>query len=302
VRLAGADIATPDVAVRTTACGLLGVACELHDDVRREAATLLLSCAAVEADNAVLWAIVRGLGAAADARSLPVLLGLVGNDNADVRLAVAASLPAVMGDDIDDEAGVAALTRLCTDADPGVRNWATFGLGWQSSADGPVVRRTLWDRTTDSDAEVREEGIRGLARRRDRRAVPLLAGLLTEESAHVFTFDAAAFVGDPALVPALEGFDPADTGVGEALRECDPARRALRDTFALDVLERVWASRPDWVVTMFGERFELGLILGVAVPGAPSTVWSVEALLERADGDPILAARQVVADVTHGRH
>jgi HEAT repeat protein len=298
VRLASGEAGSPDVAVRAMACALLGVASELHEDVRHDAATVLLAQATVEPDDDVLWSIARGLGATRDDRGLPVLVGLAHHADADVRLQVAVALPSVMGDGIDAEAGVATLIALCSDVDADVRNWATFGLGWQSSADGLVVRQTLWDRTFDSDPEAREEGIRGLARRRDRRAVPLLGELLAEESAYVHTFVAAAFAGDPGLVPLLDHFDPADAGVAEALQGCDPVRRARRDALVLDLLDAVWALLPDRDVSMVGERVELGLelVISSATLDRPA-VWWVESLLDRGGGDAAQAARLVVADM-----
>ncbi|MGS2617175.1 HEAT repeat domain-containing protein [Micromonospora sp. LZ34] len=238
------------------------------------------------------------LGATTDARGTAVLVAFAADADADVRLEVARSLPAVMPDGADD-AGVAALIDLCRDADPEVRNWATFGLGWQSTADGRTVRRALWERTGDSYPPVREEGIRGLARRRDQRALPMVADLLAEESVDGCTFEAAGYLGQPSLVPLLERFDPAGRGVAAALRECDPRRRGRRDTLALRLLDAVRVHLPVGQISIFCEHFELGLHLEVtdARPGLGPLRWSVEALLERADDDPDLAARLVTHDL-----
>ncbi|GIH13898.1 HEAT repeat domain-containing protein [Rugosimonospora africana] len=290
--------ATADATIRATACDLLGVTSERHEEVRGPAATALISLASTEVDGDVQWSIARALGGTADARGVPVLVALAGHADPDVRHRVAVSLPLVMGE-VADDAGVAALIALSRDPDREVRNWATFGLGWQSTADGDAVRRALWERTTDEYGEAREEGIRGLARRRDRRVVPLLAGLLAEESAHVFCFDAAAFLADPALLPLLRAFDPADRGVPEALRECDPVLRARRDRLAEELSDALRARLPDADVALYGERFETGLCLEVTGGGSGyDGHCSVEGLLERAGGDPELAARLAAADVT----
>lgn len=288
VHLAGAQLTSADPQVRATACALLGVACERHEEVRAEAAGVLLAMAATETDSDVQWSIAHALGATTDVRGVPVLVALAGHASAGVRLQVAASLPAMLGHTTDDTV-VATLIDLCGDPDADVRNWATFGLGWQTTADGPAVRQVLWERAVDSDEQVREEGIRGLARRRDPRALPLLATLLTEDSAHLYAFDAAAFLADPMLVPLLAKFDHDNRGVAEALRECDPTLRAHRDDLAWSLFEAVHTLAPEADVALFGERFRIGLRLRVG-----DAEWSVEALLERSGDDPDRAARLVL--------
>nr|WP_239542740.1 HEAT repeat domain-containing protein [Micromonospora terminaliae] len=297
-RLAVTRTTSADVAVRSTACDLLGVASQSHEDIREDAASALISLAADEVEDAVRWSIARALGATGDVRATPVLLGLGESADAEIRLEVATSLPAVLGDDVDRSV-VATLVNLCGDVDPEVRNWAAFALGWQSTVDGRPVRQALWERTSDSYGEAREEGIRGLARRRDPRALPLVAGLLAEESVHPSTFEAAAFLAHPSLVPLLEEFDPTSENVATALRECDPLRRAQRDASAMMLLDALHARLPDVEMAMFGDRFELGLELEVidGSSGNRTARWSVESLLKRAEGDPHLAARLAAGDL-----
>lgn len=293
--LAAARVTSPDPTARGVACDLLGVASELHETVREAAATTLLAVAADETDHDVQWSLARALGATCDSRALPVLVGLAGHADAAVRLRAAMSLPDVMPE-ATDNAGVDALLRLSRDSDPEVRNWATFGFGWQSAADSPAIREALWERTADSYPEAREEGIRGLARRRDPRALPLVAELLAEESAHIFTFDAAAYLGSPALLPLLENFDAADRGVAEALRECDPVRRARRDEFASALLDAVSALLPELEMAMYSRRFDLGITLEAS--GDRSRCWSVEAVME-AHGDPRRGAESIASRLRH---
>jgi HEAT repeat protein len=302
VPFAARETASSDVAVRAIACDLLGVLSERYEEARWDSATALVALAAKETDDDVLWSIARALGGTRDSRGLPVLLGLAGHSDGDVRFQVAVSLPSVMGDDLSDDAGVAALIALCGDEEPEVRDWATFGLGFQCEVDGPLVRETLWARTTDSHRDAREEGIRGLARRRVAGAVPLLAELLDQSDVHVHTFYAAGFARDPALVASLELFDPADLAVAAALRECDPARRAQRDSLAVDLLEKLWADPSDWDLMMVSHLFEVGITLVATKPEhGPNVSWSVESLLERAGGDATQAARLVLADLAESR-
>ncbi|MCU1681521.1 MAG: hypothetical protein JWQ81_2260 [Amycolatopsis sp.] len=288
-RVAREHVTSPDPVLREVACDLLKVSSELND-VDENTATLLISLAANETDENVQGAIVRALGSTKDFRAVPVLIGFAAHSDADVRCSVAVVLPSVMGDVVDD-AAIEALLGLSRDPDQHVRDWATFAVGQQTKADGEDVRAALWERTADTFADAREEGIRGLARRRERKVLPLLASLLEEESAHVLTFDAASYLADASLLPLLRKFDPTDRGVAEALVECDPAER---DDFAVRTGDALRKLLPDKDISIFGARFEVGLTLAVG-----STLWwSVEGLLKRAEGDPNLAARLAADDVS----
>ncbi|MFY1620261.1 HEAT repeat domain-containing protein [Micromonospora sp. WMMD736] len=296
-RLAVGRLGDPDPVVRAAACDLLGFASEVHgDDLRADAATALISLAATETDPEVHWSIARALGSTCDPRALPTLVILAGSPDSDVRFQVAVAVPMVL-DDPPAEAGEAVLIDLCTDPDARVREWATFGLGWLSTADGNAVRQALWDRTRDVDPEVRAEGARGLARRRDARALPLVRELLAQDEVHKFTVQAAAYLADPSLLPLLDGFNPDADGVAEALVECDPVRRARRDESAWRLFDAIHRRCPDLGVTLFGERCDLGLYLDVI--GGPSLDghWFVDALLRRAGNDADRAADLAIADV-----
>ncbi|MFD5818237.1 HEAT repeat domain-containing protein [Streptomyces sp. NPDC127038] len=195
-----------------------------------------------------------------------------------------------------DGPGIRALIALTRDRDPQVRDEATFTLGFQADADSPAIRDALWERTTDESAEVREEGIRGLARRRDPRAVPLLAHLLADpEGARTLTFAAAQIMGAPELMPTLLEYDPDDVGVTAALDACDPVRKARLDAFARELLRALDEIRPDLDASVYMERFAPGTLLGLGASTGASC-YSVEGLLERAGGDPSYAAGLVASD------
>ncbi|MFG3555354.1 HEAT repeat domain-containing protein [Micromonospora sp. NPDC047557] len=297
VGLAVGHLADADRVVRAAACDLLGFASDVHgDDLRAAAATALISLAGTEVDPEVHWSIARALGATCDPRALPTLVTLASSPDSDVRFQVAVAVPAVL-DDPPAEAGEAVLLDLCTDADPTVREWATFGLGWVSTADGNAVRQALWDRTRDVDPEVRAEGARGLARRRDARALPLVRELLARDEVHSFTFQAAAYLADPSLLPLLDGFDPSADRVAQALLECDPVRRVQRDDAVWRILDVIHRRRPDLRVAIFGERCDLGLYLEVTDGPGVTDHWFADALLRRAGDDPDRAADLAIADV-----
>ncbi|MEU8180938.1 HEAT repeat domain-containing protein [Micromonospora sp. NPDC049044] len=297
VGLAVGRLSDPDRVVRAAACDLLGAASSLNMEVREEVATALIRLAAHESDPEVHWSIARALGDTFDARALPTLVALAASPDSDVRFQVAVAVPAVL-DDPPEAAGEAVLIDLCTDVEPEVREWATFGLGWVSTADGNAVRQALWDRTQDTHPAVREEGVRGLARRRDPRALPLVRDLLAQDGVHPFTLKAAAYLADPTLSALLEGFDPSVEAVAEAVRECDRAWRSQRDESAWQLLNTVHKLRPDLRIAIFGERCDLGLYLDITDGADISGHWFLDGLLNRGGNDPVRAAELAIEDLT----
>lgn len=230
-----------------------------------------------------------------DQRAVPVLVALAGHPDAEVRRRAAGSFAGV-ATGVADGPDIRALVRLSRDDDPRVRDWATFTLGFQAEVDSPGIRAALWERTTDENADAREEGIRGLARRRDPSAVPLLVELLgSPEGAHVLTFTAAQIMGVPELLPALLEYEPDGAGVTAAVNACDPVQRERLDAFAWDLVCTLDRLRPDLAAAVYMERFDHGMSLGLDAAFG-SSGYDVEALLGRAGGDPAHAAELVAAD------
>src|SRR5262249_22764338 len=147
-------------------------------------------------------AVARALGRTGSHDAIEPLITYATHRDRYVRREAANALSQAMWADTDD-VGVEALIKLTSDEDGEVRNRATFALGWQLAVDSHEVREALWQRLSDPYDEARAEGIRGLARRRDKRAIPYVADLLAAGEAHLFTFDAAGFLGAPELVPLL---------------------------------------------------------------------------------------------------
>lgn len=288
-------IGSTDPVERATGCDLLGDASDQNEAVRAETAAALVALAERETEGDVLWSLARAIERTYDERAVAVLVVLAGHPDAEVRRQVASSFAGVITG-LPDGPDIRALITLTRDQDPEVRNWATFTLGCQAKVDSPAIRAVLWERTTDENADAREEGIRGLARRHDPRAVPLLAELLDNpEGAHIHSFGAAQIMGLPELLPALLEYEPDGLGVTAAVNACDPARRARLDAAAWDVLCALDRLRPDLDASVYMERFDHGLSLGLgAVLG--SSDYDVEALLRRADGDPARAAELVASE------
>jgi HEAT repeat protein len=84
------------------------------------------------------------------------------------------------------------LLKLIEDRDAEVRNWATFGLGRQNDADTDQIPAALAKALSDDDDGMRYEGIIGLARRRDGRAIRYLKLLLHEYPDDFFAREATA--------------------------------------------------------------------------------------------------------------
>ncbi|MFF7457705.1 HEAT repeat domain-containing protein [Kitasatospora sp. NPDC008115] len=294
----GAELlGSAEAAERAAGCDLIGKAADRDEAVREEAATALLGLAGPERDGSVLARLAEALGRAGDGRAVPVLVELAGHPEAAVRAEAAFALHLDGAATASPDApGVRALIGLTRDPDPVVRDRATFTLGFLCEADGPEVRAALWERTGDEYQDAREEGVRGLARRRDPRAVPLLRGLLADpDGAHVLTFGAAEILGAPELLPLLEEYDPDDHGVAAALAACDPVRRARLEDDAWTLVCAVERLRPDLAPALWAARCEPGLTLGFGDdPDAPC--YDVAGLLARAGGDPDRAAELVESD------
>lgn len=174
------------------------------------AASVLLELLEHETEPAVLSSAAVGLGHLRDERAIGRLAALATHPDVEVRKSVVHGL---MGH--DDDRAVAALIALSADPEGGVRDWATFALGVQIDRDTADVRDALADRLEDSDPNARGEAIRGLARRRDARALePALAAAASPDGAGPDVDEAlvllGASTGDPRLLPHLERLNADD--------------------------------------------------------------------------------------------
>jgi hypothetical protein len=103
----------------------------VHDSIYDCLIGFLSQELAGEGNDEVLAAIVYAFGHLYDTRCVPRLLELAAHDSAEVRHAVASSLPSATNYELTDQTlGVLdALVALSDDADSDVRDWAVFGLG-----------------------------------------------------------------------------------------------------------------------------------------------------------------------------
>ena len=77
-----------------------------------------------------------------------------------------------LGNFANDEQAIEHLMVLMADEDEDVRDWATFAVGTRSDVDTPEIRDALNERLNDPFWDAKLEGIMGLAKRRDMRALP----------------------------------------------------------------------------------------------------------------------------------
>ncbi|MDH3582492.1 MAG: hypothetical protein OEM91_17945 [Hyphomicrobiales bacterium] len=109
-----------------------------------------------------------------------------------------------------DQISVDALIHLTHDESDYIRDWATFGLTFESTGDTPRIRNTLFARLSDEDYYTRHEAISGLASRKDPRVRDALIEAVNQINAttssyistHVFW--AVEDFSDKSLLPLLD--------------------------------------------------------------------------------------------------
>ena len=88
-----------------------------------------------------------------------------------------------------------------------VRDWATFGLGFQCDVDTQEIRTALYDRLFELDDEIRGEALVGLARRKDERVVDLIIERLEANDIDFCLLEAAEEFADARFCPALTNLE-----------------------------------------------------------------------------------------------
>lgn len=173
---------------------------------------ILVELAAHETSLDVLYSALCSLGHLDDSRALGPLLAHSHHPDRDIRFAVAVSLPSALVND-EQPIGISALLELMEDEDADVRDWATMGLGSCLEADSAEIREALLRRLDDMEAGTAGEALVGLARRHDLRAVEAISAALASGDVGNLIVEAAAELGDPRLLPALQAL--ADRGWAE---------------------------------------------------------------------------------------
>jgi HEAT repeat protein len=172
-----------------------------------ESVQLLVLLLEAEEDENVLSAVLFAFGHLQEQECVPAAIRFATHPDPGIRYAVAYGLGGQ-----DDERAISTLITLTKDPDDRVRDWATFALGSLTERDGPELRAALWARLDDSDNVTRGEALKGLAQRRDERAVEAILAELIGPDPHGTTIEAAEIAVDPRLIPALEAICPEWTG------------------------------------------------------------------------------------------
>lgn len=158
-----------------------------------ESYSLVSQLAEREKELLPLSASIFALGHIGNALAIPLVIEKRSHEDPNVRHAVACSL----GNFANDVRAAQTLMALMRDADEDVRDWATFGLGVLGDVDSTEIREALLDRLTDSNRDVREEALAGLANRNELRAIPALIAELEQPDISDRLRDAAElFLGE----------------------------------------------------------------------------------------------------------
>jgi HEAT repeat protein len=187
---------------RTLGADILGRLAGAEPSTRDAVVTALADALCDETGDSAVASIVAAIGHVGDGDGLSLVLPYADHPCAEVRLAVAFAV-ATIGPELVAPRARDVLIRLSRDEEGEVRDWATFGLGTLTAADGPDVRAALLARAEDASRETRAEALFGLAVRRDPRAVPHLIRALRSPHVGGLEVDAAAASADPRLLPAL---------------------------------------------------------------------------------------------------
>jgi HEAT repeat protein len=307
-------VRSTDPVERTVGCDLLGELCAPDDHGwGPQVATALVALAKTESEPGVLASMARAFGRTGSPSGAPVLIWLSAHPEARVRLQAAAALY-FCGLDAGELRGAAGpdpelvqriLVGLMGDTDSEVRNWATFELGTQTRMDGHAIRDALFRNTSDRDPDTRDEAILGLARRRDPRAVDVLVRQLREPDVSTVAVEAACYVADARLLPALQpladSWDLDTQAVTNAIATCDPAHRlrhARVQEQLLSQAEQALAGRePRVTAALYCERLELGVGLRLETGRGEPVIHDFDALINASAGDVSKAIATVLCDL-----
>jgi HEAT repeats len=103
----------------------------------------------------------------------------------------------------EDSVSVVGMIKLSRDSDRDVRNWATFYLNWLDEVENPEIDNALFERLSETDAEIRGEALIGLAKRHNMLVLEPLKTELAGEFHGAWSIEAAMELMSPELYPLL---------------------------------------------------------------------------------------------------
>ena len=154
-------------------------------------------------DEDVRWSAAVAMQDLDDSRTQPFVLGLLNDEDSDVRYQAVNALPLPAQDNVpDDHPVVQALLTAMEDPDDVVRDWATMNLGLVRTST-LAVRDAFARHLEDPGEDTAGEAARALAMRGDARVRPVLLERLADpEVSYLFVW-AAEDLADPTLLPLL---------------------------------------------------------------------------------------------------
>jgi len=168
-----------------------------------EATSIIRQMVSTETDVEVLTSLISAVSFREVIDLIPWLVRLADHEAEDIRWRIAWALPIRDPHDPHYEASIEVLLRLSRDAEPRVRDWATFSLATQIEEDSARIRDALLARVDDADFDTRSEALVGLARCRDPRGIQPLIVALGSDRVGELAVEAAEAYADPQLQPAL---------------------------------------------------------------------------------------------------
>jgi HEAT repeat protein len=133
---------------------------------------------------------IAAMGHLGNFLAIPLIAGFHAHPDAEIRFTVAYAL----GSFPNDPLSVSILLKLMQDTYEDVRDWATFGLGVQGVCDSAAIRDALMERLSDSNSDVREEAMVGLAIRQDQRVLSPVLAALQDTATTKLAVEAACFL------------------------------------------------------------------------------------------------------------
>jgi HEAT repeat protein len=193
----------------------------------KECESVLLGMLDCERDAAVLSAILIALGHLGQPEAIEPASQLREHPDAEVRHGVVLALTGH-----ENQTAIDVLMELSRDEDAHVRDWATFALGQQIGLDTRAIREALAARLDDTDYDTRCEAIVGLAKRGDRRVIPIISKELASDGVGSLVVEAVTMIPDsrfyPQLIALQEWWDVSKGLLSEAIEACSPSSHNSR--------------------------------------------------------------------------
>jgi HEAT repeat protein len=133
----------------------------------KETLKLFFETLKTETDHSIISSIFYGLGHNNEhltAKETKFICSFKDSKNLEVKQGLVFALGG-----IEHKIAIDTLIGFTSDKNNYIRDWATFGLGSQTTQDTPAIREALWNRINDKYEYARHEAILGLAIRKDER-------------------------------------------------------------------------------------------------------------------------------------